>query len=207
MSHLASRFLLTVIVVCGVAIGASRLLAIFPASSGASRSDREALSGEGSPKRTPGTPACVLPDDLSYWREHLGSWLRYIVQRVGAPEGWALNANDIFETGTALELRPDEYSDRFTIDVLASPPDMDHDAREHMLPVGQQGDWEMYHSREGRMEAFLAAGPTLWISLYAYSDVEDGSIDWQPEDAPDVWVAAVLTEVQRTPPPECRIEA
>lgn len=207
MSRLASRFLLTVIVVCGVAIGASRLLAIFPASSGASRSDREALSGEGSPKRTPGTPACVLPDDLSYWREHLGSWLRDIVQRVGAPEGWALNANDIFETGTALELRPDEYSDRFTIDVLAAPPDMDHDAREHMDLLGQQGDYMMYFFSEGSREHIMAAGPTLWISLYAYSDMENGSIVWQSEDAPEVWIMNVLSEVQRTPPPECRIEA
>jgi hypothetical protein len=135
------------------------------------------------------------------WRP-LRPWLRSIIERIGAPEGWPVQPKHLRDTGTALEIDLPEYEGRFTVYVTAGPPDPEHDPKPSLDRIGNEGRFALHSSSSAETYTLHAKSRSLWLSLHAYSD-SGRPVTWRPRDAPRAWFASFRVAAKTAPPPVC----
>jgi hypothetical protein len=149
--------------------------------------------------------SCASSNDVFTW-DVLRPWVRSMMERVGAPEGWRVAGRRLSDTGTALEVDLPQYERRFTGYVNAEPPDTEHDPKPYLQLIERSGRFTVYSSRSAHTYMFHAESPTLWLSMYAYS-TSTRPVLWQPRNAVRTWFRSFRSAARLTPPPVCPLKA
>jgi hypothetical protein len=160
-------------------------------------------SREASPVRTveKRTLTCASSGDAFTW-ETTKPWLQSMLCRVGVPEDGTVAARQLHDTGTALDVTRASYAGRLSVFINAGPPDPEHDPRPHLERTDQDGPYALYVGRSESTYVFHAESPSLWVSLYAYSNSKTPII-WRPRNAVVTWFGKFVEHMAKSPPPVC----
>ncbi len=139
-------------------------------------------------------PVDTIGRNLSYGKTDAGRRLALLLRQVGAPEGWDLTDKEIVDTGSALQIVPEEYEGRAVVYVHAGAPDPEHDPTPTMSFVRSLAGFSLYRQRNRRVNAWVAKGTSLWIATYVepYSST-NGAVAPEVVDATDAWFESLTS--------------
>jgi hypothetical protein len=125
-----------------------------------------------------------------------GHWLIALLQRTGAPEGWAVPVDAIGEWSGEIVLRLPEYAGRFRLSLFAEPPDR-LNVEIGTIPVIGRAEGLTFRATDiPGFQQYIVVGEGVWITTHVLPGRERIS-----DKAMTDWFRDVVRAFQQVPPP------